>query len=412
MNKLYIVSVLFLLVFAQSGLALCASIICLDWPNLDFLVSGNQCTVDADCIAAPAGKDASCVLGGCSDGFCYYANKPSDTYCGIPFNSCDGSGHCVFTPVDLCTGVNCDDSNACTDDTCNPLIGCVHITKACDDSNACTTDSCNSVTGCAHTAINCDDGNPNTADTCDTASGCQHFSNFDICTVLSCNDFNVCTTDSCIPYQGCAHYNITCNDNNALTTDSCNAITGCVHTPLVDVCDSLDCNDSNACTADSCTPYQGCAHSAIVCNDENPFTIDSCDPASGCVYAPDTEKICMQDPVYVMGKVYMDNNLSRPVAGASVSVDCRGNILTKTTKADGSYSVRYGNEDSCECALGDNATVTAAKGSASGSNEGIVNDWDPIYVAIVNVSIPEFGVIAAAVAMIGAIGGIVMFRRH
>ncbi|HOH29712.1 MAG TPA: hypothetical protein PLC40_08570, partial [Candidatus Hydrogenedentes bacterium] len=45
--------------------------------------------------------------------------------------------------------------------------------KNCDDSNACTEDSCDPLTGdCAHTAINCDDGNPCTTDSCDPATGC------------------------------------------------------------------------------------------------------------------------------------------------------------------------------------------------------------------------------------------------
>src|SRR5262249_1077025 len=45
----------------------------------------------------------------------------------------------TFTPP------NCDDGNACTDDTCSPTTGCIHTnnTAPCDDGNACTTaDTC------------------------------------------------------------------------------------------------------------------------------------------------------------------------------------------------------------------------------------------------------------------------------
>jgi len=40
-----------------------------------------------------------------------------------------------------CLSVNCADANPCTDDGCNPAVGCVHSnnTSACDDGDACTT---------------------------------------------------------------------------------------------------------------------------------------------------------------------------------------------------------------------------------------------------------------------------------
>jgi trimeric autotransporter adhesin len=40
-----------------------------------------------------------------------------------------------------CLNIDCDDSNPCTDDACNPSTGCVHSINAnpCDDGNACTS---------------------------------------------------------------------------------------------------------------------------------------------------------------------------------------------------------------------------------------------------------------------------------
>jgi len=37
---------------------------------------------------------------------------------------------------------DCDDNNECTEDSCHPRFGCVHLekTKSCDDRNNCTTD--------------------------------------------------------------------------------------------------------------------------------------------------------------------------------------------------------------------------------------------------------------------------------
>jgi hypothetical protein len=71
-------------------------------------------------------------------------------------------------------GLNCDDDNACTADSCDPATGCVHTPISCDDGNVCTTDSCDPATGCVHTPISCDAGDVCTADSCDPASGCVH----------------------------------------------------------------------------------------------------------------------------------------------------------------------------------------------------------------------------------------------
>ena len=63
------------------------------------------------------------------------AGMSGSTTATIRMSTGTGVG-CVHTPV------NCDDSNACTDDSCDPASGCVHSPTNCDDSNPCTTDSC------------------------------------------------------------------------------------------------------------------------------------------------------------------------------------------------------------------------------------------------------------------------------
>jgi hypothetical protein len=116
------------------------------------------------------------------------------------------------------------------------------------------------------------------------------------------------------------------------------------------------------------------------------------------------------DPVYVSGEIITNDNIEQPVDGATVDVYCNSNLLSTTSLPDGSYAVKYVD---CACKWGDSVTVTATKGSATGSNTGTVNwDFAEVDISVVNVSIPEFGVIAASVAMIGALGGLVLFRRH
>ena len=188
----------------------------------------------------------------------------------------------------------CDDGNPCTDDGCDPTMGCIANANtspcvdgdpctaddvcnggscagaptdgpACDDGNACTTnDACADGTCLGGAPINCDDGNIcNGTEVCATYYGCYSVA------PLNCDDGNVCTTDGCIPTSGCVHGDVVCDDHNHCTTDTCNPITGgCVFAP-----DGRTCNDNNPCTDDSCNPETGaCDH---MNNDSNTCSADN-----------------------------------------------------------------------------------------------------------------------------------------
>ena len=76
--------------------------------------------------------------------------------------------------------LQCMDGNPCTDDTCDPVVGCVHVnnTAPCDDGNSCTTgDTCSGGTCRPGGPTNCDDGNCCTIDGCNPATGCVHTTN-------------------------------------------------------------------------------------------------------------------------------------------------------------------------------------------------------------------------------------------
>ncbi len=126
--------------------------------------------------------------------------------------------------------LSCNDQNPCSDDACDPAVGCVHAdrTGPCEDGDACTTgDSCVSGRCVGGPPPNCDDGSPCTSDGCGSLTGCRHASlpdgtacdNSDLCdgretclggacqpgTPLSCDDGDPCTGDSCEPTRGCVH---------------------------------------------------------------------------------------------------------------------------------------------------------------------------------------------------------------
>ncbi|GAH45461.1 unnamed protein product, partial [marine sediment metagenome] len=120
------------------------------------------------------------------------------------------------TETGACEPKDCDDSDPCTIDSCDPQTGnCVHTPKDCDDGDPCTIDSCDPQTGnCVNTPIDCDDSDPCTDDSC-VAGQCQN-------TAKNCDDGDPCTIDSCDPQTGnCVNTPIDCDDSDECTTDSC-----------------------------------------------------------------------------------------------------------------------------------------------------------------------------------------------
>jgi len=111
----------------------------------------------------------------------------------------------------------------------------------------------------------------------------------------------------------------------------------------------------------------------------------------------------------IIGTIY--DQEGNEVSGASVDIACNEMSDTVESDADGIYSVLYDSED---CDAGDTVYVNAEKsGVGSGSNSGEVcgTDTCPFNVALIDVTIPEFTVIAAGIALIGALG-IVLYKRQ
>jgi hypothetical protein len=230
----------------------------------------------------PEGPDAPCLEASCN---------PATGACSlVPVGDgkpCEEGDLCTLADSCLegaCTGgkaANCNDGNVCTDDSCDPDVGCVHTPNAapCTDGNVCTVaDLCAGGECVAGEALDCDDGDLcNGAESCDPVAGCMAG------TPLVCGDGNVCNgVESCDPAVGCvAGKALVCDDGNACDgVESCDPVVGCVAgEPLV-------CVDEDLCNGlETCDPAVGCvAGKALVCDDGNPCDgVESCDPALGCV---------------------------------------------------------------------------------------------------------------------------------
>jgi len=193
------------------------------------------------------------------------------------------------------------------------LMVAVYTTKLCNDSDYCTDDSCDA-TGCANTVRNCDNENACTIDwflqyqkqmfkcfnqfrwqerifalmTAVIITGCKF-------TTKSCDDLDTCTTDSCDESSGCCiHIPVKCDDKSACTTDSCSG-GSCVNTPI-------SCDDHNICISDKCNTQTGCCHSELPCAARNCYT-SSCDEVNGCQYKAimcDDYDLCNDVSMYLL----------------------------------------------------------------------------------------------------------------
>ena len=274
----------------------------------------NACT-DADhCVAgACIGTALDCDDGNpCTDDAC-----DTDTGCTNTNNtaSCDDGNACTVTDVcvdGVCSGSgapDCDDGNICTDDSCDPDTGCVNAfnTASCDDGNACNvTDACLNGVCVGTGVVNCDDSNLCTDDTCDADTGCVFTDNTnpcedgDLCTAgdvcgggacqsgtdtLDCDDGVGCTIDGCDPDFGCVNtaVHLDCDDSVDCTDDVCDLDLGCVNTTV-----DLNCDDGVDCTVDVCDPVLGCVYTPVDlnCDDSVACTVDVCDPVLGCFNTP------------------------------------------------------------------------------------------------------------------------------
>ncbi len=118
---------------------------------------------DADCVVAGGTYQGNGSV--CAKTFCRECALDIDCDDGDP---CNGLETCVGGICQPGIPLDCDDANACTADSCDPLVGCINTPINCDDGNACTADSCDPLVGCINTPINpcCGNGVPEAGEDC------------------------------------------------------------------------------------------------------------------------------------------------------------------------------------------------------------------------------------------------------
>jgi hypothetical protein len=226
---------------------------------------GNECT------------DDTCVPeSGCQ----YTANSaPCDDNNVCTLNDQCAKGWCGAGSV-----VDCDDGSPCTADSCDPVLGCQYTAfddGPCNNGDPCTVgDMC--VSGICfpgNQELDCNDDNVCTDDHCEPWVGCQHLNNNAPCTDdKNCTTGDQCAGGVCVPGQ----QELDCNDNNVCTDDSCDDSQGCLHIPNAEPC-----SDGNPCTINDFCSNGSChfGYDSLDCDDSDDCTVDSCQSAVGCTYS-------------------------------------------------------------------------------------------------------------------------------
>ncbi len=264
----------------------------------------NPCTMDT-CAAQP--KEAG---GGCKHQAAIGAPCDDVNPCTAA-DMCTEAGECMGEPID------CTDDNPCTDDLCNPVVGCLNnpmTGQNCEDGDPCSlADKCQDGVCAGSSTKNCSDGVDCTVDSCHAGGECVHVPDHS-----ACDDGIPCTVESCNVDDGCVSTpdHNKCADGNPCTEDICDLVEQCLHEPLAGYhngawccADSaLDCDDGNMCTIDSCnfslhqclygaapdgvpcedglacTQGETCQEGLCGCDDGNHCTVDFCDDDGGCAH--------------------------------------------------------------------------------------------------------------------------------
>ena len=336
---------------------------------------GNECTANDMCgggVCVPGAIVAGDDGNDCTDDVCNPQLGCQHTANQDPCNDANACTSNDFCSGGACIGAAkvCNDGKVCTDDTCDKATGCAFTpaTKPCDDGNACTADdACNAGGFCTGTAVACDDGNPCTTDYCLPGSGCKHDNN-----TLPCNDGDACTKSDKCSGGSCVGQGASCDDGNQCTTDSCNTVTGCVNVPFAGACD-----DGNPCTSDDLCFGKDCIGGAGVdCNagNDNPCKQSYCEPGGGC-----TPLITLDDGASCSdGSACTKDDKCVSGTCAGTNVVCNDNNPCTNDSCNPTTGCIYQN-NSTLCDDGDACTVgdVCKLGACASGSDMVCNDGNP-----------------------------------
>ncbi len=374
--------------------------------------TGKQCGDDG------CGGECGTCSGGkvCEAGTCACAAKDHKACCDSAvcwFDSCGAQGENVANCPFGCKDTVCEacvpqcPGMVCGDDGCGKDCGTCAVGK-CDGlkwtpAAACADGSCQ-----AGQTQNCDDTNPCTTDACDPKAGCSHVVSGDgtMCVAPSCSALTFTSARTCLSGQCTGGGGTTnCNDGNTCTADNCTTSmctnvlqanyclipgTGCVGTGAAKAGDACQvCSPSTSttgwslatngtsCHAGSCsgltwTKPKTCASGSCTaggalqdCNDGLTCTSDACS-TTGCTNALQAGNCLIGGKCYASGAANALNVCQACTPGTNP---------TGWSANDGAVC-----DDGNPCTIGDKCFGGACKGTPKDCEDGnlcTIDSCDP-----------------------------------
>ena len=298
---------------------LCNGTLFCDKVSLPYKCQVNPATI----VTCSTTGDNLCRKNTCATGTgqCGYVNQNETKACDADGSVCTPSDTCVGGTCTAGTALNCDDGNACTNDSCDKAAGCKQVanTANCSDGNACTVgDKCQSSACVSGASTVCNDGYLCTTDSCNAANGSCVFDGAGM-NGASCDaDGSVCTVgDKCANGACASGATLNCDDSNGCTTDGCDKTSGCSQTA-----NTAACNDGNACTGPDICAGGTCAPPLKNCDDGNACTVDSCNTATGCKNAVQADKSSCGPTSYCFTGVCTPGKCGDTIVTASLGEQC------------------------------------------------------------------------------------------
>ncbi|MCO6436693.1 MAG: hypothetical protein J5J06_06350 [Phycisphaerae bacterium] len=209
----------------------------------------------------------------CDSGWESIGSIPCATFHCRQLKNCNRNGFCIGPNVCRCDAdwqgledcsihtcdrnpMYCDDGDPCTEDVCNPAMGCSHTPIMCTSPEECVNGTC--TTRCTN------------ASACMNNQGCRDGGCFECENDADCRDGDPCTTDLCDPLIGCTNQAKTCGAGEECVRGAC--VTSCMNDSecgndaggmprkcssdngCFDQCDDGECGDEEVCDDGICVP--------------------------------------------------------------------------------------------------------------------------------------------------------------
>ena len=233
------------------------------------MTSFSFCSGAAQCDSGYC-VDGVCCTSRC-DGVCQACNLTGNGTCMTVPNQtpCPDSDLCNGTEICMsgqCLGgepLNCINNNACTTDRCNPQVGCIHDPlvdgTSCSNGNPCDgNETCLRGNCAVGPPRDCDDHNLCTEDSCDPLDGCVHV---ELADGTGCGG-GLCGPATCSMGECILADPTMCEDGEPCTQDWCEPDTGCQHEVLPD---GYECGKCMMCSGSVCVDIEGCKDGSCGC---------------------------------------------------------------------------------------------------------------------------------------------------